>query len=74
MAERWHVVSQNQSVVLLPGSSGFQDVWEVNYQIDSGPAIGTVAMITVPAEMYTPENVAEQVQAQVDRQSAIASL
>lgn len=74
MSERWHVVSQNQSVTLLPGAAGFQDIWEVNFQIDSGPATGQVAMVNVPAETYTPENVAAQVQARVDTMTAIASL
>jgi phosphoglycolate phosphatase-like HAD superfamily hydrolase len=65
MAEKWHIITggQRQVTTLAANGTGFQDVVEVTYQIDSGPAAGNTFTIRIPAQMYN----ADHVQAVIDR-------
>lgn len=74
MADMWHVTGQRQNTQLNPAGNGFQDVWEVSYMVDSGPATGTTGKVTVPQPQYTPENVAGMIDAQVEAHDRVASL
>jgi len=73
---KWHVVQGGQRLTTqISGSgTGFQDVWEVTYQIDSGPAAGTEGQVRVPASQYNAETVKATINALVGHQHSIASL
>lgn len=73
---KWHIVPNGQRLTtqISPAGNGFQDVWEVTYQIDSGPAAGTEGLVRVPAGQYNAETVKAAVNAQVSHQHNIASL
>lgn len=73
---RWHVVpgGQRLTTVLTNAGTGFTDVWEVTYEVDSGPAAGTTGQVRVPAAQYNAETVKAAIAAQVSHQHNIASL
>lgn len=72
----WHILpmSQRLQTELTGVGTGFQSVWEVNYQIDSGPAAGTRGQVRVPAAQYTPEVVSAAIAEQVKKVHGVASL
>ena len=74
MADMWHVTSQNLRTVLADSGTGFENVWEVTFKVDSGPATGTVAMVRVPASMYNAETVQQAITASVYHIDQIAGL
>jgi len=73
---RWHIIPNGQRLTtdISPAGNGFQDVWEVTYMIDSGPAQGTQALVRIPATQYNAETVKATINAQVAHQHNIASL
>lgn len=48
MADTYKVLSQKQDTVINPAGTNFDDIWEVHYQVTSGPAKGTVGVVKVP--------------------------
>lgn len=72
----WHVVQGGQrlTTVLTNAGNGFTDVWEVTYQIDSGPGAGTTGQVRVPASQYNAEVVKAAIDAQVQHLHNVASL
>jgi hypothetical protein len=73
---KWHVVEGGQRLTtqISAAGNGFVDVWEVSYEIDSGPAKGTTGIVRVPASQYNAETVKATINAQVQHQHNIASL
>lgn len=73
---KWHVVPGGQRLTTQINSAGngFSDVWEVTYEIDTGPAAGTQGLIRVPASQYNAETVAATINALVAHQHGVASL
>lgn len=71
---RWHVVSQRQTTQLSSVGTGFTDVWEVGYEIDSGTAAGSQGIVRIPATQYTPEVVEATISKVVGTQHSIAGL
>lgn len=76
MADMWHILpqGQRQSTQLNASGTGFQTVWEISYQIDSGPAQGTIAQVTIPAEFYTADYVNTAINAAVAEIDKVAGL
>lgn len=76
MADMWHILpqGQRQSTQLAPTGVGFADVWEITFQVDSGPATGTIGTVRVPVDLYTPDNVRDTINAQVAALDAVAGL
>lgn len=76
MADTWVIVPQGQrlSTELSPAGVGFRDVWEVTYEVTSGPAKGSVGMVKIPAESYSAEAVQEAVDAAVYHLDQVAGL
>lgn len=72
----WHVVPNGQrlTTAINAAGNGFYDVWEITYEIDSGPAAGTQGLIRVPASQYNAETVKATINQQVTHQHNIASL
>jgi hypothetical protein len=72
----WHVVPNGQRLTtqISPNGTGFTDVWEVTYMIDSGPAMGTEGTVRIPQSQYSTEIVKAAINAQVATQHGIASL
>lgn len=71
---KWHVTSQNLTTELSDSGSGFDSVWEVRYQVDSGPAQGQRGMVRVPASQYNAANVKAAIDGQVYHLHNVASL
>jgi hypothetical protein len=59
MAETWRVVAggQRQSTHLNPAGTGFTEIWEVPYEVHSGPAAGVRGIVRIPADAYSAEAV-----------------
>lgn len=76
MADTWHIVQggQRQSTQLNASGTGFTDVWEITYQVDSGPATGTQGTIRVPQEFYSADYVKSQIDGAVAALDAVAGL
>lgn len=70
----WHVTGQRLTTQLTNAGSGFQDVWEVTYQIDSGPATGHVGQVNIPAAQYTADVVKVAIANQAANLHAVANL
>ncbi len=73
---KWHIVPGGQRLTtqLSSAGTGFTDIWEVTYQIDSGPAAGTQGQVNIPASQYNAETVKATINSQVTHQHNIASL
>jgi hypothetical protein len=72
----WHIIPQSTRLTtqLTGVGTGFSDVWEVNYQIDSGPATGVRGHVNIPAAQFTPEIASAAIAAQVKLLHAVHSL
>lgn len=72
----WHVVEAGQRLTtqISPAGTGFTDVWEVPYHIDSGPASGTEGVVRIPVAQYNKETVLATISAIVRHNHEIASL
>ena len=72
----WHVVPNGQrlTTAISPSGTGFTDVWEVTYMIDSGPATGNEGTVRIPASQYTTEIVKAAINAQAATQHGVAGL
>jgi hypothetical protein len=73
---KWHIVPGGQRLTtqLTQAGTGFTDVWEITYEIDSGPATGTTGIVRVPVAQYNAETVKAAVNAVVSHQHNVASL
>ena len=73
---QWHVIPQGQrlTTTISPNGMGFDDVWEVTYQIDSGPAKGTQSTVRISASDYSANMVAATIAAQVKHLHDVGSL
>lgn len=73
---KWHVIpgGQRLTTVINPAGTGFDDVWEVSYQIDTGPGAGTSGQVRIPAHQYTADVVKATINQLVSHQHGIASL
>ena len=72
----WHIPKGGQTLTtdIAPSGTGFMDIWEVAYVIDSGPAAGSSGKIRIPADVATSELVRDTIAAQVDHLHGVASL
>jgi hypothetical protein len=72
----WHVIGSEivQTTTLKASGGGLQDVYEVPYQIDSGPAAGHTGMVTLAASAFNPANVQAAIAAQVGSVHSVAAL
>lgn len=73
---KWHVVQNGQRLTteLSQVGTGFRDVWEVPYVIDSGPARGTTGKVNIPADQYNAETVQATINAIVVHNHNVAAL
>ena len=73
---KWHIVPGGQRLTtqISAAGNGFSDVWEVTYQIDTGPAAGTEGIVRIPAAQYNANTVQATVNAMVVHQHDIAAL
>lgn len=76
MADTWHIIpgGQRQSTVLSQNGTGFTDIIEITYQIDSGPAASNTFTVKVPAALYNADYVKAVIDADVMLHSAVAGL
>jgi hypothetical protein len=72
----WHIVPGGQRLTtqISAAGNGFQDVWEVSYHIDTGPAAGTEGIVRIPAAQYNAKTVEATINAMVSHQHDIAAL
>lgn len=76
MDVEWRIIPQGQRLTteLSPAGGGFHDVWEVTYEVTSGPAKGTFGTVKIPAESYSAEAVKEAIEAVVGHLHNVAEL
>lgn len=74
MANNYTIQSQSQGVQINPAGTGFEDVWEVTYKVTSGPAKGTVATVSVPAEDHNADTVQAAIEAKIADLEGVANL
>jgi hypothetical protein len=74
MGDLWRVTSQRPTEELNPGATGFVTVWEVTYQVLSGPAQGAVGKVKIPAINYSASAVKEAIDKEVAVLSEVAEL
>jgi hypothetical protein len=74
MADKWTVTSQNLTTAISDTGTGFDSVWEVGYQVTTGPATGTKGVVKIPAAQYNAETVAAAINAAVFHLDKIAAL
>lgn len=72
----YQVLGQHMSTEtrLNPAGTGIEDVHVVPYQINSGPAAGSVRSVKVPHSQYTPDNVKAAIEDDVNTAHDIASI
>ena len=73
---QWKVLGDQitQSTTLKRGGTGITDVYEVPYQITSGPAAGHVGTVTIDAAAFSPANVAAAIAQQTGAVHGVAQL
>lgn len=73
---KWHVLASQQRLTtqISQSGSGFADVWEVPYMIDSGPSQGLEGIVRIPAAQYNAKVVEATIAALVAHNHAIGSL
>lgn len=74
MADSYVITSQKQDVRINPMGTGFENVWEIQYKVTSGPARGTVATITVPEEDHNAQYVGRAIAEKIKILDSIHSL
>lgn len=72
----WHVVQGGitQTTQLAPSGRGLQDVYEIPFVIDSGPAQGHQGTVTVPVDNAGSQAVAMAINAQAAAVHGIGGL
>lgn len=69
MASGWRIVGQRQTEELTP-SGTFVSVFKVQFQLDDG----TLGTETIPANLYTPDYVAQAIDKRAQTMHAINNL
>lgn len=72
----WHVLPglTTQETVLAENGAGLSDVEKVTYQVDSGPLKGNRRTVSIPVNLYTPDNVAAAIKQDVENASQVGGL
>lgn len=72
----YHVLGDEivQTTTLKKSGGGLQDVYEVSYMIDSGPASGHTGTVTLAASAFNLPNVQAAIEAQISAVHSVAGL
>jgi hypothetical protein len=72
----WHVLGDQivQTTTLKAGGGGIRDVYQVPYQVDTGPAAGHTGTVQIDAAAFNPANVSAAINAQVGAVHLVAGL
>lgn len=72
----YHVLGDQivQTTTLKQGGGGIQDVYEVPYMIDSGPAAGHVGTVTIASTAFNAVNVKAAIEQQIGAVHTVASI
>ena len=70
----WRIVNQRQDTIISEVGPGFQTVWEVTYEVTSGPGTGTRGTIHVPVSQYNADTVKKAIDAAVYHVDQVAGL
>lgn len=63
-----------QTTTLKQGGAGLQDVYEIPYMIDSGPAAGHTGTVTIAASALSEANVRAAIEAQASAVHQVATI
>lgn len=74
MASPYKILSQKQNVQINPQGTGFQNVWEVSYQVTDGPSKGTTGTVSVPEDDHNAAYVQKAIEDKISSLDAISSL
>ena len=72
----WHVLGDQtkKTTTLMPNSNTIGTVYEVTYQVDSGPAKGTRHVVSVPEADFTAAAVKSAIEADVNNVHQVGGL
>lgn len=71
---KWHITSQNLTSRISDTGTAFENVWEVNYVVDEGPATGTRGKVEIPAARYDAPTVKTAIDTAVYHLDKVAGL
>jgi hypothetical protein len=74
MADNFKILYQKQGTQINGQGNGFDDVWNISYQVTSGPSKGTVATISVPDEDHNAAFVSSAIADKISALDDVASL
>lgn len=74
MADTYRITDQHETPDLDASGRRFVKVWEVSYEVTSGPAKGTVGMVTVQPADHTKAYVDQAIRAKISTLHGIAGL
>lgn len=74
MADNYKITSQKQDIQINPVGTGFQHVWEIGYQVTSGPSKGTVGTVVVPDDDHNADYVSKAISDKIAALDDVASL
>lgn len=74
MASEYKIVRQSQAQELSPAGTGFEQVWNITYQVTSGPARDTQGTLTVSEADHNAAYVGKAIEAKIAALSSVASL
>lgn len=72
----WHVLGDQitTTTVPAPAMNGLIDLHVIPYMIDGGPAAGTIRLIKLPSDQFTPDYVKNAIVTDLSNVHLIASL
>jgi len=74
VADSYKILSQKQDTTINPAGTGFEDIWEVHYQVTSGSAKGTVGVVKVPESDHNATYVDQTIRDKMSNLSDISNL
>jgi hypothetical protein len=74
VAETFKLVSQTQTSEVNPAGTGFHTVWNVRFEVTSGPARGSQAILQFPEDEHKADIIGKAIADKVSDMTAIAAL
>lgn len=74
MADTYKIIAQDQRTVINPQGNNFMAVWEITYQVTSGPAKGVTGTVQVADSDHNAKHIGAIIDAKIADLAAIHAL
>lgn len=74
MSDTYKILTQRQNTVINPQGNNFMNVWEVTYQVTSGPARGVTGTVEIPESDHNAKYVGDAIETQITNLAEVHSL